>query len=302
MMKIRRNSLGGTVFDTLNHFFMAVFIAACIIPVLHVACASFSDPAWVMRQTGIIWYIKGFNLNGYRLVLSNKDILMGYLNTIFYVIATTGLGMLLTVLTAYVVSRKDAIWATPFMLFMAITMMFNGGMIASYMVVTKGLNLYNSRLAIILPSCLSVFNIILVRTAMISLPADLEESAMLDGAGRMTILFRIILPLIKATLATVILFLVVFQWNSWFTASIYLSDRSKYPLQLILKEILITGDTTINASSGSSIASNFSGDITMYKQLIKYCTIMVSTIPVFIFYPFIQKYFESGVMIGAIKG
>ena len=121
---------------------------------------------------------------------------------------------------------------------------------------------------------------------------------MLDGAGRFTILFKIVLPLIKATLATVVLYLVIGQWNSWFQASIYLRDRSKFPLQLILKEILITGDTSTTQVN----ASDYAGDTAIYKQLIKYCTIVVSTLPIFIFYPFIQKYFEKGVMVGAIKG
>lgn len=134
---------------------------------------------------------------------------------------------------------------------------------------------------------------------MKSVPESLIESAMLDGAGHMTILFKIMLPLIKPTLATVILYYVVMQWNSWFQAAIYLRDRSKYPLQIIIKEILVTGDTS---SSTNMNATDFSGDLTLYKQLIKYCTIVVSTAPIFAFYPFIQKYFESGVMIGAVKG
>lgn len=299
MIKLRHKSFGRLIFELLNTLFMVFLIIACIIPVLHVACASFSDPAWVMNQTSIIWHIKGFNLKGYQLVLANRDILSGYLNTFLYVIATTVIGVLVTLMMAYVGSRKDALWANSIMFFVSMTMMFNGGMIATYMVITKGMNLYDNRLAIILPSCVNAFYLILIRTAMITLPPSLEESAMLDGANRMTILFKIIMPLIKATLATVILYYVVFQWNSWFSASIYLADRNKYPLQLILKEILISGDTM---STKNASASTFSGDVTMYKQLIKYCTIMISTVPIFIFYPFIQKYFESGVMIGAIKG
>jgi putative aldouronate transport system permease protein len=152
----------------------------------------------------------------------------------------------------------------------------------------------------IIPTLMNAFYLIIVRTAMQNVPVSLEESAMLDGAGRFTILFQIILPLVKATLATVILYMVVGHWNSWFNALIYLRDRSKFPLQLILREILITASDT--ASTGHVDSSSVSGDLTLYKQLIKYCTIIVSTVPMFIFYPFIQKYFESGVMIGAVKG
>lgn len=298
---IRRTSISRKLFDLLNAIFFLLIIAACILPVLHVVFASFSDASWVMSQTGIILYIKGFNIEGYKLVFQNRDLLSGYLNTIIYVIVTTVLGLLLTLLTAYVVSRRDLLWANGIMFFISFTMLFNGGMIASYILTTKGLHLYDNRLAVILPMCINAFYVILVRTAIQSLPSSLEESAMIDGANRLTILFKIILPLIKATIATIILYYVISQWNSWFSASIYLRSRDKFPLQLILKEILITGDVTATTNSTVN-ASNFSGDLTMYKQLIKYCTIVISTVPVFVFYPFIQKHFEKGVMIGAIKG
>lgn len=297
-MMVQRKSPSRVAFEIFNTLFMIALMAACILPVLHVVCASFSDAHWVMNQTGLIWRIKGFNFEGYKLVFANKDLLTGYLNTFIYVIATTALGMLITVITAYSVSRKDALFSNFIMFFISFTMLFNGGMIASYIVVTKFLGWYDNRLAIIIPSTLSAFNLILVRTAMSTVPPSLEESAMLDGAGKFTILFKIVLPLIKATLATVVLYLVIGQWNSWFSASIYLRTRDKYPLQLILKEILITGDTSTTTVN----ASDYAGDTAIYKQLIKYCTIVISTVPIFIFYPFIQKYFEKGVMIGAIKG
>lgn len=293
-------SISRLIFDILNTLFFILVIFACLLPVLHVVFASFSDPSWVMRRSGVILYIKGFNLEGYKLVLQNQNLISGYLNTFLYVIATTAIGLLLTVLTAYVVSRKNLLWSNAIMFFITFTMLFNGGMIATYIIVTKVLNLYDNRWAVILPVCLNGFYIILVRTAMQSLPDSLIESAMIDGANHLTILFKITLPLIKATLATVALYYVVSQWNSWFQASIYLRSRSKFPLQLVLKEILVTGDTTSTTSNIN--VSDYSGDITLYKQLIKYCTIVISTVPIFIFYPFIQKYFEKGVMIGAIKG
>jgi putative aldouronate transport system permease protein len=268
-----------------------------------VVCASFSDAGWVLSQSGIIWRIKGFSLKGYELVFQNRDIVSGYLNTFFYVITATALGMVLTVMTAYATSRKDAIWGNAIMFFITFTMMFNGGMIAYYIIITKGLNMFDSRLALILPVCLSAYNLIIVRTAMKGIPESLIESAQLDGAGHVRVLVSIVLPLMKATLATVILYYVVAHWNSWFQASIFLRDRSKFPLQLILKEILITGNVTTTITGGTSAkASDYSGDLILYKQTVKYCTIVVSTLPIFIFYPFIQKYFESGVLIGAIKG
>lgn len=295
----RKKTIGGRIFDFFNTIFFILVIVVCILPIWHVVCASFSDASWVMAQTGVITHIKGFNLNGYKLVFQNKEIWSGYLNTIFYCIATTALGLLITVMAAYVTALKGVLWGDAIMLFASFTMLFNGGMISSYIVNTQVLHLYDSRWAVILPGCFSVMYLILIRTAMKSVPESLIESAMLDGAGHMTILFKIMLPLIKATLATVILYYVVMQWNSWFQAAIYLRDRSKYPLQIIIKEILVTGDTS---SSTNMNATDFSGDLTLYKQLIKYCTIVVSTAPIFAFYPFIQKYFESGVMIGAVKG
>ncbi len=296
-------SVPRTIFNIFNIFVFVCVILLCILPVWHVVCASFSDAGWVLSQSGIIWRIKGFSLKGYELVFQNRDIVSGYLNTFFYVITATALGMVLTVMTAYATSRKDAIWGNAIMFFITFTMMFNGGMIAYYIIITKGLNMFDSRLALILPVCLSAYNLIIVRTAMKGIPESLIESAQLDGAGHVRVLVSIVLPLMKATLATVILYYVVAHWNSWFQASIFLRDRSKFPLQLILKEILITGNVTTTITGGTSAkASDYSGDLILYKQTVKYCTIVVSTLPIFIFYPFIQKYFESGVLIGAIKG
>ncbi|MBR6395655.1 MAG: carbohydrate ABC transporter permease [Lachnospiraceae bacterium] len=296
-------SVPRTIFNIFNVFVFVCVILLCILPVWHVVCASFSNAGWVLSQSGIIWRIKGFSLKGYELVFQNRDIVSGYLNTFFYVITATALGMVLTVMTAYATSRKDAIWGNAIMFFITFTMMFNGGMIAYYIIITKGLNMFDSRLALILPVCLSAYNLIIVRTAMKGIPESLIESAQLDGAGHVRVLVSIVLPLMKATLATVILYYVVAHWNSWFQASIFLRDRSKFPLQLILKEILITGNVTTTITGGTSAkASDYSGDLILYKQTVKYCTIVVSTLPIFIFYPFIQKYFESGVLIGAIKG
>jgi putative aldouronate transport system permease protein len=286
----------------INYAFFALVMIVCILPVWHVFCASFSNASWVLNQSGIIWQIHGFNLNGYRLVFANASIWTGYLNTLLYVFGNTAVGMFCTVLMAYAVSRKNFLWANPIMFLVSFTMLFSGGIVPLYILVTQTLHMFDSRWALIIPSCMSAFYLILVRTALQNVPDSLEESAMLDGAGRFTILFRIMLPLIKATLATVLLYYVIGNWNAWFNAMIYLRTRTKYPLQLILKEILVTASETTTADTTILQDSGNSADAALYKQLIKYCTIMVSTVPMFIFYPFIQKYFESGVMIGAVKG
>ena len=303
MAMVKSKAKGSRIFNFCNILFFALIMIVCILPVWHVFCASFSNASWVMNQRGLIWYIKDFTLNGYQLVFNDNSIWTGYLNTFIYVIGTTVLGMFLTVMAAYALSRKDFIWANPLMLIISFTMLFSGGIVTLYILVTQTLNMYDSRWALILPNCMSAFYLILVRTAMQNVPDSLEESAMLDGAGRFTILFQIMLPLIKATLATVILYYVIGNWNSWSNAMIYIRSEDKKPLQLILKALLVDTNSSSNANVDISVlASGESGDAVLYKQLMKYCTIMVSTVPMFIFYPFIQKYFESGVMIGAIKG
>ncbi len=295
---VKNKTLGYRIFLVFDYILLGGFALICLMPVLHVAFASFSDANWVMNQSGIILWPHGFSLEGYKLVFNTKQLMNSYGNTFFYVFPSTGLGLLITVLGAYPLSKKEVLWSGALMLLISFTMLFNGGIITFYMVV-KNLGLYNTRWAVILPSCVSAFNLILVRTAMASLPPALEESAKLDGAGPVRILFQITLPLIKATLATVILYYAVAHWNSWFNASIFLTERDKFPLQLILREILITNDTT---SATNSSSGELAGMADTYKQLVKYCTIMVATVPVLCFYPFIMKYFKKGVMIGSIKG
>ncbi len=301
MAMVRSRSVGSRIFNGINVVFFALVIVVCILPVWHVICASFSDAGWVMNQTGLIWRIEKFNVNGYKLVFADSRIWTGYLNTLIYVFGTTALGMFLTVMAAYALSRKDFLWASPIMFLISFTMLFSGGIVPLYILVTQNLGLFDNRLALILPGCMSAFYLILVRTALQNVPDSLEESAMLDGAGRFTILFQIMLPLIKATMATVILYYIIGNWNSWFSAMIYLRSKDKYPLQLVLKEILVTTSNSNTNVDISVLGSGDSADAILYKQLVKYCTIVVSTVPMFIFYPFVQKYFESGVMIGAIK-
>ncbi len=299
MAMVVRKTPGSILFKIVNYLFMAALVLICLIPMLHVLFASFSDPAWVMNKSGLIIWPKGFNIEGYRLVFGTRQLMHSYRNTFFYVVSATAIGLLITLLGAYPLSRKELLFSNPLMLIISFTMMFNGGIIPFYMVV-KGIGLYDSVWAVILPTCVNAFNLILIRTAMMTVPAALEESAKLDGAGPLTILFQIVLPLIKATIATVILYYAVAHWNSWFQASIFLKDRDKFPLQLIIREILITNDTSSTTSVASS--GDLAGLADTYKQLVKYCTIVVSTVPVLCFYPFVMKYFKSGVMIGSIKG
>lgn len=296
-MKVK-NSVGGKIFDTVNIILMILFMAICIYPLLYVLFASLSDPYELMKHRGLLLKPMGFTLNGYSLVFSNPSIMKGFLNTMFYVVAGTGINLLLTCMSAYVLSRKDLLLGKPLMLMVTIPMFFSGGLIPFYLQVQR-LGLINTRWAIILPSALSVWNLIVMRTAFKSIPESLIESAKIDGANDFTVLFKIVIPVSKATLAVIGLFYAVSQWNSWFNAMIFLRDRSKYPLQLILREILISNETREMMNMPKGAAQFIKADA--YKTLIKYSTVIVSTIPILCVYPFLQKYFVKGVMIGSVK-
>ena len=297
-MRKYKASVSSRIFDVFNVILMLLISFICLAPVLHVLFASLSDPMKLASHSGIILKPLGFTWVGYQIVFGNSTILVGYLNTIFYVVAGVALSTFLTALGGYALSRKNLLWGNAIMFFITFTMFFNGGLIPFYLVVTK-LGLYDTRWAIIVPTCISAFNLIIMRTCLREIPESLEESGLIDGAGHFTIMIRIILPLAKATIAVIVLFYAVAMWNSWFNASIFLRDRSKFPLQLILKEILVQNDSSkvINSSTDTTGMNT-----DLYKPLVKYCTIMAATLPVLCFYPFVQRYFVTGVMIGSIKG
>lgn len=287
------------IFEVFNYTFLAALAIFCLLPVLHVLFSSLSDPNWLNTQSGMVLWPHGFNIEGYKRVFQNEQLIRGFLNTFFYVGVATALGLVITIISGYVLSRKNLLWGNVIMFFISFTMLFSGGIVPTYIIIQK-LHLLDTRLSIILPSCVSTFNLIMMRTAFAAVPSELEESAKLDGASNLTIIFKIMLPLVKATVATITLYYVIAHWNSWFSAAMYLKDRMKYPLQLVLREILIMNDTTSTASDAASMAITESADT--YKQLVKYCTIIVSSLPMIIIYPFVMKYFKSGVMVGSIKG
>ena len=285
------------IFLVFLYLFLGLMALVFILPVWHVIMASFSEAKVLATHTGLVGVPLGEpTLGGYKIVLSSPNILTGYANTAFYVIVGTTISIVMTIIGAYCLSRKSFQYRNRFMLIISFTMLFNGGMVPTYMVV-RNLGLYNSRWAVIIPSAISVFNLIIMRTGFMEVPASLEESAKLDGASEWTIMFRIIVPLSKANIAVILLYYAVGIWNSWFPAMIYLKDREKFPLQLILREILLLNDTSVMTSSADAVKN-----AQLERKLVKYCTIVVSTVPIMCFYPFIQKYFTKGVMIGAVKG
>ena len=294
---MKKTSLARKIFVVCNYIFLGGFAVACLLPFLHVVCASFSDPYYVMASEGLIWRIKDFTLEGYKIVLGNLAIWKGYANTILYCVGSTVIGMLITITGAYVASRKEFLFKNSLSLMIAITMLFAAGTIPSYMVV-RSLHIYDTALAVIIPGCFNAFNMIMLRTAFKAVPESLAESAKLDGAGHLAILFKIMVPLSKATIAVLIMYSVIGQWNSWFNASIYLRDADKFPLQLVLRQILLQHQST---STVAASASDLAYETSVYDELVQYCAIVVAMVPIMIGFPFIQKYFAKGVMLGAIK-
>ena len=281
------------VFNTLHLLFLCFVF---VIPIWHVAMGSISDPMKLSAATGLFFVPAGeTTLGGYRLVLQNPSIVRSYGNTILYVATSTAFGTVINILAAYVTSRKDLRYKSPIVLMIAFTMIFNGGLIPNYMLV-KNLGWLDTRWSLIIPGAVSAYNIIIMRTSFAAIPDGLCEAAFIDGASHFRILTSIILPVSKSIIAVVALFYGIQHWNAWFNAAIYLKNRSLYPLQLTLREIVLLG------TEQSIIADADGQDVMIYRPLIKYCTIMVSIIPMMAVYPFVQKYFVTGVMIGSIKG
>ncbi|MDR1307810.1 MAG: carbohydrate ABC transporter permease [Treponema sp.] len=291
-----RRSKGEKVFSLFNTAGLIVLSGVFLLPVWHVLMGSISDPLRLSAFSGLILKPLGNpTLGGYKLVLNNSSILRSYTNTIIIVAAATGFGTLMTILASYILSLKNLMFKAPIVFMITFTMIFNGGLIPTYMVV-RNLGMLDSLGSLIIPGAVSVYNIIIMRTAFSSIPDALSEAAIIDGAGHLRRLTQIILPVSTATVAVIVLFYAIYHWNAWFNASLYLRDRGLFPLQLTLREIVIL------SSEQSIQAAQEAADVEIYRPLIKYSTIMVATIPMLVIYPFVQKYFVTGVMIGSVKG
>lgn len=282
------------VFQTFNVLFLLGLLVVMLYPLWYIVVASFSNNTAVIQAKGMMIWPKEFTLAAYREVLGYKSIWTGYRNTLFVVIVGTTLSIVLTAIGGYFLSRKNVYFQKYIAVAIVFTMYFSGGIIPFYFTVQK-LGLDGSLWSLILPTAISTYNLIIMRTAFANVPDALEESAKLDGARHFTILFRIMLPLCMPTIAVLILYYAVAYWNGWFNASLFLTERSTFPLQLILREILLynTGDA---ASAAAAVDKE---DI---SETLQYATIIVSTLPILCVYPFLQKYFAKGVMVGAVKG
>ena len=283
---------GDRIFVAAMYIIAGVLALACLYPMVHVLMASISNPLKLMLHSGVLLKPQGISLKGYQIVFSNKNIYTGYFNTIYYVVFGTMVNMLLSSLGAYALSRPKYMFKKAITMGIVFTMYFGGGLIPNFLLV-RAIGIYNTRLAIILPGAIATWNLIVMKTSFQHVPSSLEESAKIDGANDWTILFRIFLPVAKATIAVMTLFYAVGHWNSWFSAMIYLQDRGKYPLSLFLREILIAHSVSGNV--------NPDADVFFLDEIIKYATIIISTVPILIAYPFAQRYFMTGVMLGSLK-
>jgi putative aldouronate transport system permease protein len=284
------------IFDAIVYMITAVLLILVGYPLLFVVSASFSNPVEVVE--GRVWLLpEGFTLEPYMRVFENVKIWNGYGNTIFYAVAGTFINLVMTVLAAYPLSRKDLPGQQYLMLFVTFTMFFSGGLIPTYLLV-KSLGINNTVWALLLPGAIATYNLIVMRSFFQnSIPSELQESAWMDGCSFFRMLWSIILPLSKPILAVMVLFYGVGHWNAYFNALIYLKNRDLYPLQLILREILILNQDDMAAGDAAGMAERV-----MMAESIKYSVILVSSVPVLMLYPFIQRYFVKGVMIGSIKG
>lgn len=274
---------------------LLVLMIATAYPLIYVFLASVSNSGQMIAHSGLLWKSYGFHLDAYWKVIENPGILRGYGNTLFVVIGAILVSMSITAMTAYVLSRKHVFWNKAFMFIIVFTMFFGGGLIPFYMIV-KGVGLMNSLWSLIIPFAVNTFNMIIMRTAFMAIPDSLEESAKIDGANHFTIFARIVLPLSLPVIAVMTLYYAVEKWNGWFYASLFLKDRALFPLQLILREILISNSTD------SMLGAANMDQIAQISESIKYATIIVATLPILLIYPFVQKYFVKGVMVGALKG
>jgi putative aldouronate transport system permease protein len=285
---------GQRLFNAFNYVLLTVIILVTLYPFWHAVMVSISSPSLYMRHRGMMFVPLGFSLDSFIAVFKNPNILSGFMNTFIYIAVGVALAMLLSVFAAYAMTRKQFYFQKHLTVFMVITMFVSGGLIPLYLTVFN-LGLINTRWSLILPALLSTYNIIVMKVYFASIPDSLEESASLDGANDFTILFRIILPMSTPIIAVLVLFYTVDKWNAWFYASIFLNKRQLFPISLILREILISNDTS------TMIADVQVSDKEPIAETIKYATMMVTVIPIVIIYPFLQKYFIQGIMIGAVK-
>lgn len=294
--RAKRIKAGDRAFDVINTLLLVFVFLIIFYPLYYILIASFSDPDMVL--TGKIFLLpKGFQLESYQKVFENSEVMNGYLHTILYAVVGTCINLVVTLSAGYALSRTDLRGKKALTLFFVFTMFFSGGTVPTYMLV-RNLKLLNTFWAMVLPNAMSVWNLILCRNFFEeNIPKELLEVSQIDGCRNYYFFLKIVLPLSKALIAVMVLFYAVGHWNSYMQPLMYLSDRDKYPLQLVLKNILISSQPDASLAGMTDRAE-------MYKQteMLKYALVVVTSVPMIVLYPFVQKYFVQGVMVGSVKG
>ncbi|UKS28543.1 carbohydrate ABC transporter permease [Paenibacillus sp. HWE-109] len=283
-----------SLFDIVNVLLMGIVVCSMLFPFIHMAAVSISSSEHVIKNEITLWP-KGINFNAYTSILKDNRILVGYKNTLIYVVLGTTLSLLFTTMGAYALSRRNLVFGKTFMLIIVFTMLFSGGMIPTYLVI-RSYGLLDTIWAMVLPGLVSSYNLIIMRTFFQGIPRELEESGKMDGLSNFGILLRIVLPLTKPVMMTISLFYAVGIWGNFFSALIYLRNESLFPLQVMVRNIVLIGQV------GETTVSDAFGKKEIVLESLKYAVILVSTLPILMVYPFIQKHFVKGVMIGSVKG
>lgn len=290
------DSVGDRVFMFFVYLFLVIVLLIVLYPMVYIVSASFSNPLAV--TAGKVWLVPvDFSLRGYEVTFQNPQIVTGYLNSLFYTVAGTLISVVLTVLVAYPLSRRDLYGSNILMFLITFTLIFSGGLIPTYLVV-KDLGMIDTRWALLIPQAVAAFQVIIARTFFRSaIPDELVEAAELDGCNDLQFLWSVVLPLSKPIIAVLALMYAVSQWNGYFDALIYLKSSDLQPLQLVLRNILILNTTSSGSMDAAAMAQR-----RQLADLLKYCLVVVGSVPVLLIYPFVQRYFVKGMLIGSIKG
>jgi len=282
------------IFDVILYVLLFGIAASALYPFIYMIAVSLSGTVPVLKGEVFLWP-KDFNLNTYKAVFDKPEIGRAYLNTILYTALGTSISLLVTAAGAYALSKRDMLFRRGFMVMVTITLFFSGGMIPTFLVV-RSYHLLDTIWAMVLPGAVSTWNLIVMRTFFSGMPQEVEESGKIDGLNDIGIFFRLVLPLSKAILATIGLFYGVAIWNNFFSALLYLRDADLFPLQVIVRNMVLQG------AGGANGAANVGGDAMIVDESLKYATIIVTTVPILLIYPFLQKYFAKGALIGSVKG
>ena len=292
-----KNSVGDRIANFLIYFIMVLLCVVCIYPLWYAGVASFSDAKSILANTKpLLLPLQPMTFGGYVLAVKNIGIPIGMRNTVFYVLGGTLASLLVTMLAAFCVSRKYFYIRGVAMKLILVTMFFSGGIIPMFFVV-QWVGIYDTPFSFFLPYLVSTYNLIVMRTFFMGIPDSLEEAALLDGANEVQILFQVVMPLSTAVIAVIAMYYGVGYWNSWYPALMFIRNKQYWPLQMFLREVLITEQETSQAQDVTQMAAE-----AFDRELVKYCMVMIATVPILCIYPFLQRYFVKGVMIGAIKG